>query len=123
MRSRASDGGARASGLAVLKPSVAGPYRYLDYFLEEDHLSFAGREEDIAEVAARASADEPFVLYGRSGLGKTSLLLAGVFPVLRDRNLHPIHIRTLDEPTYDLRTAIARAIDFPAGAVHTISTS
>jgi chromosomal replication initiation ATPase DnaA len=78
------------SGLAVLKPSVAGPYRYLDYFHEEDHLSFAGREEDIAEVAARASADEPFVLYGRSGLGKTSLLLAGVFPVLRDRNLHTI---------------------------------
>jgi hypothetical protein len=104
------------SGLAVLKPSVAGPYRYLDYFHEEDHLTFAGREEDIAEVAARASADEPFVLYGRSGLGKTSLLLAGVFPVLRDRNLHPIHIRTLDEPTRDLRTAIARAIDFPAGA-------
>ena len=56
-------------------------------------------------MAARASADEPFVLYGRSGLGKTSLLLAGVFPVLRDRKLHPIHIRVLRcDPTHDLRT-------------------
>jgi hypothetical protein len=101
------------SATAVLTPSTAGPYRYLDYFEEADRASFAGREEDIAEVSARMSADEPFVLYARSGLGKTSLLLAGVFPILRERNLYPIHVRIIDNPALDLRNAIATSLDRP----------
>ena len=33
------------------------------------------------------------LFYGRSGLGKTSLLQAGLFPRLREANLLPIPIR------------------------------
>ena len=103
------------SATAVLTPPAAGPYRYLDYFQERDRATFAGREEDIAEVSARMSADEPFVLYARSGLGKTSLLLAGVFPILRERRLFPVHIRIIDNPVLDLRNALATALDRPCG--------
>ena len=39
--------------LALDRPA-SGPYRYLDYFQETDRFSFAGREDDISEVAARA---------------------------------------------------------------------
>ena len=92
---------------ATVDRAVSGPYRYLDYFQESDRFSFAGREDDIAEVAARASGDEPFVLYGRSGLGKTSLLLAGVFPLLRDRRLRPVRVRVFEHPDVDLRNALA----------------
>ena len=92
---------------ATVDRAVSGPYRYLDYFQESDRFSFAGREDDIAEVAARASGDEPFVLYGQSGLGKTSLLLAGVFPLLRDRRLHPVRVRVFEHPEVDLRNALA----------------
>ena len=92
---------------ATVDRPASGPYRYLDYFQESDHLSFAGREDDISEVAARASSDEPFVLYGRSGLGKTSLLLAGVFPLLRDRRLRPVRVRVFEHPDVDLRNALA----------------
>ena len=100
----------------VLEPAASSPYRYLDYFHEDDALTFAGREEDIAEVVARAAADEPFVLYGRSGLGKTSLLLAGVFPILRrDRRLNPIHVRVVGSPILDLRNAVAAAVGRPSG--------
>ena len=98
---------------AVVDRAASGPYRYLDYFQDNDsdRLSFAGRDDDIAEVAARASSDEPFVLYGRSGLGKTSLLLAGVFPLLRDRRLHPVRVRVFDRPDVDLRNALAAELE------------
>ena len=33
------------------------------------------------------------VLYGRSGLGKTSLLRAGLFPLLRERHFLPVYVR------------------------------
>ena len=32
-------------------------------------------------------------MYGRSGLGKTSLLRAGLFPLLRDRHFLPVYVR------------------------------
>ena len=84
-----------------------GPYRYLDHFQEPDRPTFAGREDDIAEVVAAATSDDPFVLYARSGLGKTSLLLAGVFPILRERGLRPVYIRVQDDAALEFRNAIA----------------
>jgi hypothetical protein len=104
---------------ATVDRAASGPFRYLDYFQESDRFSFAGREDDIAEVAARASGDEPLVLYGRSGLGKTSLLLAGVFPLLRDRRLRPIRVRTFEQPDIDLRNALAAELGLEsADTVH-----
>ena len=86
---------------------VTGPFRYLDHFREHDQRTFAGREDDIAEVVAAATSDDPFVLYARSGLGKTSLLLAGVFPALRERGLRPVYVRVQDDATLELRNAVA----------------
>lgn len=80
------------------------PYKELDYFEENihDRERFAGRDHDIEEVVARISSTRAFVLYGRSGLGKTSLLLSGVFPILRKEGFLPIYVRTLDQPLQGL---------------------
>src|SRR5262245_56655210 len=67
----------------------AGPFKFLDFYVEQDQSSFAGRERDVREVVARICTNRAFVLYARSGLGKTSLLLAGVFPTLRQRKFLP----------------------------------
>ena len=64
---------------------TAAPYKFLDYFDERDAPSFAGRDQDIAEMVSRVTANRTLVLFARSGLGKTSLLKAGVFPRLRER--------------------------------------
>ena len=79
-------------------------YKFLDFFQEseEDIAKFAGRDADISEVIARIVSSRVFILYGRSGLGKTSLLQAGVFPGLRTRGYLPIYIRTRSNPLEDL---------------------
>jgi len=93
------------------------PFKFLDYFedKQEDSVRFAGREQDIAEVVSRALADRTFVLYGRSGLGKTSLLLAGVFPQFRERGYFPLHVRLLGDPLSDLQKSLAGAAAGAAG--------
>jgi hypothetical protein len=85
----------------------AEPYKFLDFFEEEDQDTFAGRERDIQECLERIVTSRLFVLYARSGFGKTSLLKAGLFPRLRERGLRPVYARILQDPVGDIRAAIA----------------
>jgi hypothetical protein len=93
-----------------------GPYKFLNYFEdnEVDQGRFAGRDRDLHEALSRISKARTFVLYGRSGLGKTSLLKAGLFPRLRKLRYRPIYVRTLTAPLPDLYAAVAREIGGPS---------
>ncbi|HEV7684174.1 MAG TPA: hypothetical protein VGO68_18810 [Pyrinomonadaceae bacterium] len=51
-------------------------------FTQDDENLFFGRDEDIAKLTTFITVEKMTVLYGKSGLGKTSLLTAGVLPVL-----------------------------------------
>jgi Novel STAND NTPase 1 len=91
-----------------LSGSTESPYKELDYYEETDAKHFAGREQDVHQLFSRVVTCRAFVLYGRSGLGKTSVLLAGLFPELRNGKFRPIYVRTLDEPLGDLKAAVLR---------------
>ena len=66
------------------------PWPGLEAFDEAARDYFHGRDQE-AERLLRQITDSPVtVLFGRSGLGKTSLLKAGVFPRLRDRHFLPV---------------------------------
>src|ERR1041384_2875668 len=82
------------------------PYKGLDYYRKEDKDRFAGRLADGFELTARIATRRALVLYGRSGLGKTSLLLAGFFRALSDQGYQPVYVRTLQHPLEDLKSAI-----------------
>ncbi len=60
---------------------------------KDDGYVFCGRRNAIAELVNIIENFRFVTLYGRTGIGKTSLLQAGVFPVLRMRNRIPIYIR------------------------------
>lgn len=63
------------------------PYRYLDWYRREDAWIFFGRGREIRLLYDRVTAADgpPIVLfYGQSGVGKSSLLAAGLRPRLED---------------------------------------
>jgi WD40 repeat protein len=59
------------------------PYKGLQPYTEADRAFFFGRERDSEIIASNLYAAPLTVLYGESGVGKSSVLLAGVLPLLR----------------------------------------
>jgi WD40 repeat protein len=58
------------------------PYKGLQPYTETDRAFFFGRERDTEIIASNLYASPLTVLYGESGVGKSSVLLAGVVPLL-----------------------------------------
>ena len=52
-----------------------------------------GRDKEAAALADIVMNHVASVVYGKSGIGKSSLLKAGVFPLLRRQELFPIYLR------------------------------
>jgi len=82
---------------------MAGPQRHglnrdnpwpgLDPFDETDREYFHGRAAESGELLRLVRREPLTVLFGRSGLGKTSLLKAGLFPLLRGEDCLPVYLR------------------------------
>lgn len=91
------------------------PYRYLSWFSEEDAEIFFGRNREIRELYERIAARDgaPLILlYGQSGVGKSSFLAAGVLPrVKRER-----------EVVYVRRDAVARLAGSVSAALSATGT-
>jgi hypothetical protein len=69
------------------------PWPGLFWYTEEQAHLFFGREAEIDELLRLIQRDTLTILFGRSGLGKTSLLRAGVFPKLRQAGCFPVVLR------------------------------
>ena len=69
------------------------PWPGLGAFTEEDREYFHGRDGETAELVRLVRREPLTVLFGRSGLGKTSLLGAGLFPRLREDGYFPVLVR------------------------------
>jgi len=69
------------------------PWLGLNSFTESTRSFFYGREEEIAELARRVQRKPLTVLFGQSGLGKTSILRAGLVPRLRPEGCSPVYVR------------------------------
>ncbi len=68
------------------------PWLGLEPFSEANQRFFFGRNQEIRDLFVRIRENCLTVLYGRSGLGKTSVLRAGLFPKLRVEGYRPVHI-------------------------------
>jgi hypothetical protein len=90
------------------------PWLGLASFTEETRAYFYGREDEIAELGRRVQRKLLTILFGQSGLGKTSILRAGIVPRLRPEGYCPVYVRIdyspdAPEPSEQIKEAIFRA--------------
>lgn len=92
----------------------AGLASYEDPETAERKLQFCGRDDDSYDLARLIMCNVFVTLYGKSGIGKTSLLNAGMFPELREEQYTPISIRLGmrdEERPQSYQTMIVEAIE------------
>src|SRR5688572_13687743 len=83
--------------------SVDHPWPGLAAFGEQDHAYFFGRTREADELHRLVVRERLTVLFGLSGLGKSSLLHAGLFPIVRREDIFPVSVRldfTPDRPDF-----------------------
>src|ERR1044071_6931210 len=61
-------------------------YPGVNYFTEKDADVFCGRKNDADTLFTRLMVSPTLVLHGESGIGKSSLILAGLLPCIDDFN-------------------------------------
>jgi hypothetical protein len=86
------------------------PWPGLAPYDEKGQSYFKGRDEDVEELLRLVRAAPLTVLYGKSGLGKSSLLKAGLFPNLRLDHYLPVYIR-LDCSAQNLKTPMEQVFE------------
>ncbi|MCX6582977.1 MAG: hypothetical protein NT166_22600 [Candidatus Aminicenantes bacterium] len=69
------------------------PFKGLYYYEEADKDIFFGRDNLSRELFNLVALNGLTLVFGKSGIGKTSLLNAGLFPLLRDTDFLPVRLR------------------------------
>src|SRR5215831_1177077 len=92
----------------------SSPWLGLASFTEETSAYFYGREEEVAELSRRVQRKLLTLLFGQSGLGKTSILRAGIVPRLKPLGYCPVYVRIdyspeSPAPSEQIKAAIFRA--------------
>ena len=114
------DGGARdayaipVAELARAWPDVVGrltipvcPYRGLGAFTADDAAVFVGREDEVGRLREMVRRQPLVVVTGPSGVGKSSLVNAGLIPLLRDEGWAAGSFRPGGMPVHALARALA----------------
>src|SRR3954447_18926333 len=81
-------------------PGTVSPLRGLDPFGEAERDVWHGREAERDELARMVTADgfRAGLLFGEPGVGKTSLVRAGLIPHLRDHGIVALICEDLSAP-------------------------
>jgi formylglycine-generating enzyme required for sulfatase activity len=78
---------------AAVGLSDENPWPGLLSFSEADWKYFRGRDFETEMLYRKVERERLTILFGPSGLGKSSILQAGLFPMLRREDILPIYIR------------------------------
>lgn len=92
------------------------PWPGLLAFREADQAYFEGRRAETEDLFRLVMRERLTVLFSLSGLGKSSLLQAGLFPLLRNESILPVYMRLdFSAAQPDLVSQVKSAIVAQAG--------
>ncbi|CAA6808964.1 MAG: High-affnity carbon uptake protein Hat/HatR [uncultured Sulfurovum sp.] len=80
------------------------PYKGLQSFSYEDRHNYYGREKESKEIAKQLPKTKLFTLLGASGSGKSSLIFAGVMPLIENSDVQILSLRPQSHPFKSLAT-------------------
>lgn len=106
----------------ITQPLAARPYKFLQSYSEDDAPVFWGRDREIAEISSKIVQNPSYVIYGQSGVGKTSLLQAGIVPTLKAAGHRTTVLRCFPDPASDLEAALYGANPEREPSVHAALT-
>lgn len=88
--------------------SKKNPWMGLESYREGEVLY--GRDDDIRDLSQCVLHDNETLLYGKSGIGKSSILNAGILPSARRHGFMPVIIRLSHKPQDNYFDQIAAAV-------------
>ena len=98
------------------------PWKGLNFYREKDKNDFFGREEDIERLSLYIINNAQTVLFGKSGIGKSSILNAGVFPVAREHGLFPVPIKLIHNGSksylQQIKDKVAKVVERQGASTH-----
>jgi hypothetical protein len=95
--------------VAATYPGTVSPLRGLDPFGEAERDVWAGREAERDDIAKLVTGDgfRAGLVYGEPGVGKTSLIRAGLIPNLRDHGVVALACDDLLQPAASFASGLA----------------
>jgi DNA-binding winged helix-turn-helix (wHTH) protein len=96
--------------------AVGRPYKFLDYYTEQDARLFFGRGQEVDAICSQILAHRSFILHGRSGVGKSSILRAGLMPKLKAQGHLVFVIRSFTDPLHQMVNSVSEAFNVEPGA-------
>lgn len=94
------------------------PWAGLASYQDGDARQFCGRDNESYDVATLVDNNIFVTLYGKSGIGKSSLLNAGVFPRLRKMGYLPVAVRLgIEAEGVSLQSCILKKLDAAVASV------
>lgn len=87
---------------------------------QENQIIF-GRNEEIEDLTQRVLNDIDTIVYGKSGIGKTSVINAGVLPIVRENGFIPVVLRLDHSNNKSYISQIKEAIGKDVEVVETAS--
>lgn len=86
------------------------PWKGLNFYTEGEILY--GRNVEILSLSQYIFNNTQTILYGRSGIGKSSILNAGIFPKARQNGMTPVSIRLKHDNSNDYLKQIKDALSY-----------
>jgi DNA-binding winged helix-turn-helix (wHTH) protein len=96
---------------APLVTTVSRPYKFLDYYTEQDARLFFGRAQEVETICSQILAHRCFILHGRSGVGKSSILRAGLMPKLKAQDHLVFVIRSFTDPVHQMINSVSEVLN------------